>query len=198
MKISFIYMASGFGSRFGSNKLLVPFKGKALYRHGLDCICRAAGELEKEGYQTEVLVVSQYEEILEQAESQGLRAVLNRFSGQGITASLRLGTDSASPESEALLFSVAVQPYMSPFTLKEFIRGFRLAGKGMGCVCHQGKRGNPAIFAGAYREELMGLRGDRGGSVIMKAHPEDVWTMEVPEEELKDIDRAEDLGAVQN
>lgn len=48
MKISFIYMASGFGSRFGSNKLLVPFKGKALYRHGLDCICRAAGELEKE------------------------------------------------------------------------------------------------------------------------------------------------------
>lgn len=99
---------------------------------------RGAG---KEGYQTEVLVVSQYEEILEQAESQGLRAVLNRFSGQGITASLRLGTDSASPESEALLFSVADQPYMSPFTLKEFIRGFRLAGKGMGCVCHQGKRG---------------------------------------------------------
>ena len=44
----------------------------------------------------------------------------------------------------------------------------------------------------------MGLRGDRGGSVIMKAHPGDVWTMEVPEEELKDIDRAEDLGAVQN
>ena len=93
---------------------------------------------------------------------------------------------------------MADQPYMSPFTLKEFIRGFRLAGKGMGCVCHQGKRGNPAIFASAYREELMGLRGDRGGSVIMKAHPGDVWTMEVPEEELKDIDRAEDLGAVQN
>ncbi len=48
MRISFIYMASGFGSRFGSNKLLVPFKGKELYRHGLDCICQAAGELEKE------------------------------------------------------------------------------------------------------------------------------------------------------
>lgn len=66
MRISFIYMASGFGSRFGSNKLLVPFKGKELYRHGLDCICQAAGELEKEGHQTEVLVVSQYEAILKQ------------------------------------------------------------------------------------------------------------------------------------
>ena len=30
----------------------------------------------------------------------------------------------------------------------------------------------------------------------MKAHPGDVWTMEVPEKELKDIDRTEDLGAV--
>ena len=193
MKISFIYMASGFGSRFGSNKLLVPFKGKELYRHGLDCICRAAGELEKDGHQTEILVVSQYEEILEQAVSQGLAAVHNGFSGEGITASLRLGTASAAPGTEALLFSAADQPYMSPFTLKKFIRGFRLAGKGMGCVCHQGKRGNPAIFSRTYRQELMGLRGDRGGSVIMKAHPEDVWTMEVPEEELRDIDRAEDL-----
>ena len=102
-------MASGFGSRFGSNKLLVPFKGKELYRHGLDCICQAAGELEKEGHQTEVLVVSQYEAILKQAESRGLLAVPNRFSGEGITASLRLGTSSASPETEALLFSVADQ-----------------------------------------------------------------------------------------
>ena len=110
MRISFIYMASGFGSRFGSNKLLVPFKGKELYRHGLDCICQAAGELEKEGHQTEVLVVSQYEAILKQAESRGLLAVPNRFSGEGITASLRLGTSSASPETEALLFSVADQP----------------------------------------------------------------------------------------
>ena len=58
-------MASGFSEAvLASNKLLVPFKGKELYRHGLDCICQAAGELEKEGHQTEVLVVSQYEAIL--------------------------------------------------------------------------------------------------------------------------------------
>ncbi len=92
-------------------------------------------------------MVSQYEAILNQAESRGLLAVPNRFSGEGITASLRLGTSSASPESEALLFSVADQPYMSTSTLKEFIHGFRLSGKGMGCVCHQGRRGNPAVFS---------------------------------------------------
>lgn len=74
---------------------------------------------------------------------------------------------------------------MSPFTLKEFIRGFRLAGKGMGCV-PSGKAGIRHI-----RQRLQGRTDGasrrQGGSVIMKAHPEDVWTMEVPGEELKDI-----------
>ena len=147
MRISFIYMASGFGSRFGSNKLLVPFKGKALYRHGLDCICRAAGELEKEGYQTEVLVVSQYEEILEQAESQGLRAVLNRFSGQGITASLRLGTDSASPESEAL--PPAVYEYPHPEGIHTWFPAVR---EGHGLCVPSGKAGE----SGHIRQRLQG------------------------------------------
>ena len=36
MKAAFIYMASGFGSRVGGNKLLEELEGKPLYSHGLD------------------------------------------------------------------------------------------------------------------------------------------------------------------
>lgn len=162
MKISFIYMASGFGSRFGSNKLLVPFKGKELYRHGLDCICRAAGELEKDGHQTEILVVSQYEEILEQAVSQGLAAVHNGFSGEGITASLRLGTASAAPGTEALLFSVADQPYMSPFTLKRFIEGYWLSKRGWAVCAIRESGGIPPYSAAPTGRSLWGFAGTGG------------------------------------
>lgn len=197
MKLSFIYMASGFGKRFGSNKLLVPLKGKELYRHGLDCLCEAAENLRtgdgKNGYEIEILVVSQYDVILKKAAGLGLGAVPNAFSAQGITASLRLGAQAAGTQSDAYLFSVADQPYMRPDTLAGFVQGYIRSGMGIGCMCHHGKRGNPAIFSSRYREELLALRGDRGGSVIMKAHPGDVWTMEVLEEELKDIDRGEDL-----
>ena len=34
-KIALIYMASGFGSRFGSNKLTALFQGEKLYRLSL-------------------------------------------------------------------------------------------------------------------------------------------------------------------
>lgn len=193
MKMSFIYMASGFGSRFGSNKLLADLKGRKLYCYGLECLCQAAGALEEDGHDIEILVVSQYETILNQALRQGLRAIPNDFSAEGITASLRLGTAAAGEGTGCYLFFVADQPYMKSSTLTGFIRDFLESGHGIGCVCHDGKKGNPAVFLGRYREELMALTGDRGGSVIMRTHPEDVWTMEAAAEELRDIDREADL-----
>ena len=38
-------MASGYGRRFGSNKLYARLDGRPLYRHGLECLLAAAGEL---------------------------------------------------------------------------------------------------------------------------------------------------------
>lgn len=193
-KISFIYMASGFGSRFGANKLLVPLEGKALYLHGLHCLRKAAGELRAaDGYEVEIIVVSQYKEILESAKELGARSLYNSQSGEGIAASLRLGTGLAPEDTDIYMFFVADQPYMSPSTVVHFLRGFDRCGLGMGCVSFQGKNGNPAAFAARYKEELLRLRGDKGGRVIMRAHPSDVWTMEAARHELKDIDERTDL-----
>lgn len=194
MKLSFIYMASGFGSRFGANKLYAPLEGKPLYRHGLECLAQAAQRLrQEEGYEVRLIVVSQYEEILEYGGGLGLETAYNGESSRGITASLRLGTEHAGKDTDIYLFFVADQPYMKSSTVVEFVRGFAGCGRGLGCVCSGGRRGNPAAFAGRYRDELLTLEGDRGGSVVMRAHPEDVWTMEVLSGELKDIDVREDL-----
>lgn len=194
MKLSFIFMASGFGKRFGANKLKVPLDGKPLYRHGLDCLMEAAGRLSGEdGHRVRLIVVSQYQDILADGEKLGLETVYNGESGEGITSSLKLGAAVAGEDEDVLLFFVADQPYLRSTTLTEFVRGFLKSGFGMGCVCCNGKRGNPGAFSGRYREELLKLEGDKGGSVVMKAHPQDVWTMEVPLWELKDIDIREDL-----
>ena len=47
MKLSMIYMASGFGKRFGSNKLLASFEGRPLYTYGLSALEKGAQILEK-------------------------------------------------------------------------------------------------------------------------------------------------------
>ena len=193
MNIAFIFMASGFGKRFGANKLYAPLKGKPLYCHGLKCLMEAAERLEKEGHRIRFLVVSQYRKILEDGERLGLESVYNSGSSEGITASLRLGTEAAGEDTDICLFFVADQPYMKSATVAEFVRGFINSGFGMGCVCCKGKPGNPAAFSRKYREELMKLHGDKGGSVLMKAYPQDVWLLEVSREELRDIDVQEDL-----
>ena len=60
MRAAFIYMASGFGSRFGGNKLLEQLEGKPLYRHGLDTLREAAREAARmDGWQGRIIVVSQ-------------------------------------------------------------------------------------------------------------------------------------------
>ena len=192
-KIALIYMASGFGSRFGSNKLTALFQGEKLYRHGLTCLLQAARDLQTEGIQTELLVVSQYEEILQEGKKMGFYPVYNGRSKEGITVSLKLGAGAAGEDNEAFLFSVADQPCMRPETVAAFVKGFGASGKGMGAMCSKSRRGNPAIFRSFYRDKLLSLEGDRGGSVLMKAYPQDLWLMECRPEELLDVDRPEDL-----
>ena len=197
MKLSMIFMASGFGSRFGSNKLMALLKEKPLYLHGLEHLCWAADKLEKEGcVQPDLIVVSQYGQILDRASQMGLSAVYNSRSAEGITSSLRLGTEASGEDADCFLYFVADQPYMPPETLVRFVKGFLESGKGIGGVCCQGRTGNPVIFQSIYRKELLSLSGDKGGKQIMKAHPEDVWTMEVAGEELKDIDLPSDLDGI--
>lgn len=196
MKAALIYMASGFGSRFGANKLLEELEGRPLYRHGLDCLLQVKADLEQEGWQADILVVSQYEEILKEARQLGAEPVYNGRSSQGISASISLGTGAAGPETEMFVYCVADEPRLRRETVTGFLTAFAVCGYGVGCVCAGGRRGNPAAFAGRYREELMALTGDRGGSQLMRLYPEDLWLYQVPEEELRDVDRPEDLKRV--
>ena len=58
-------MAAGNSRRFGSNKLLFPWKGKTMYRHGLDLLLELKKEMKE---QLSVIVVTQYPEILEEVQ----------------------------------------------------------------------------------------------------------------------------------
>ena len=94
MKISFIYMASGFGKRYGTNKLITEFQGEPLYLHGLLSLQKAAKLLEEDKIQCKLFLISQYERVLSGSFDSVPEAerIFNEDSDQGITASLKLGT----------------------------------------------------------------------------------------------------------
>ena len=194
MKAGMIFMASGFGSRFGSNKLLEMVNGRCLYQYGLETLCKAADLLRRnQGWQVSVTVVSQYPEILAYARQQGLWTVMNPYADRGISASVVLGTQRQPEDTDLYVYSVADQPGLSPETVAGFLTAFCNSRQGIGCLAGRGRRGNPAVFASRYRRELEELTGDRGGSVLMKKYPDQVWTYQAPERELADVDRPQDL-----
>ena len=186
--ISFILLASGFGRRFGSNKLMAEIDGKQMYRHILERLRCAAMEPVC-GHEITVVVVSQYEEILDTARDYGMKAVMNAEAAEGISASIRLGILNA-PDSEWYFFFTADQPYLQEATIRGFAEAVADGGErlDLATVHAGGMPGSPTAFHKRYRDDLLALRGDVGGRKILKQHPEDVMWYEVDPKEITDID----------
>ena len=193
MTLGIIFMASGFGRRFGSNKLLHPVDGKPLYTYALTNLIDAINEL-KVDYKVTLAVVSQYDEILAEAKNCGSIVVHNPDSDKGITASIKLGIKNL-PESEHYAFFVADQPYLKAETTINFMKRYLESGKTIGCVTDGTHSGNPVIFNRIYLTELLALEGDKGGKQIVSKHPEEVFYCEVSPQELFDLDKPEDLNS---
>lgn len=193
MTLGIVFMASGFGHRFGSNKLLYQIDGKPLYTYALSSLIDAMKELNGDNT-INLVVVSQYDEILDTAEQCGSIAVKNNDSEKGITASIKLGIKSL-PESEHYAFFVADQPYLKAETTINFIRSYLESGKTIGCVTDGTVSGNPVIFNRIYLPELSALEGDSGGKQVVMKHPVEVFYFEVNSRELFDLDKPEDLNS---
>lgn len=193
MKIEVIYLAAGFGSRFGSNKLLYELKGKALYRYGLDMLLSV---LEDTADICSVTVVTQYDEIeayvMQQRKlhSGMVRCVRNPHSERGISSSIQIGLLAGDASlADAYLFYVADEPYLKKETLLQMLSAYKNGTKGILCMKSGTDRSNPVLFGRKYRRELLALSGDAGGKQIIARFREDVGEFFVADkEELIDID----------
>ena len=191
MKIHMILLAAGFGSRFGSNKLLYEMGGKPMYRHTLDVMLSLAREMKD----ADVTVVTRYEEIYRDAKETGALCLMNRHSEQGISSSVQIGLEAnLHPGKDAYyLFFTADQPELKKETVRRFLSAFLRTGKGIGCLSENGVPKNPCVFHSCYTKELLSIQGDRGGKQVVKSHPEDVFLFEAGWQELRDIDTLDQL-----
>ncbi|MDR1319143.1 MAG: nucleotidyltransferase family protein [Treponema sp.] len=169
-----ILMASGFSRRFGSeNKLLVPFRGKALARHTLDLVCGM-------DCFRKIIFVAADERTAALAEALPLTLVRNTAPEKGQRESIRLGLEAAgAASSSCYLFFPCDQPLLDAAIVRLILEARR-----PGCIvqpCYRGEPGSPALFSGAFRRELLTLgEGERGRDVIRR-HPESLVRVEIAE-----------------
>ena len=196
MRVTILYLAAGNSRRFGENKLLYPLEGKAVYRHLLDRLVQIAGRHEN----WELLVVTQYERILEElaplVKAGRLQTMFSPDSEKGISYTIRAGIEAAEKQN-----ADACACFCGGSAVPEgrdggsaFWNPWRCRRPPLGCVFCGGESGNPVWFSKPYFSELKELSGDRGGKKVLKRHWESVIPFRVEAAwELKDLDRKEDL-----
>ena len=182
--IGCLIMAAGNASRFGENKLTASFAGKSLFSLALaaipaDTFARVTG-------------VSQYPALLQEAEQARFHAIRNDRPDDGISRTIRLGTE-AMADCAGILYMVADQPLLRQETVLRIVQDWR---QHPGCIvgaAHNGHRGNPCLFPARFFPELCALEGDRGGSSVIRRHEDALRLVEAAEPELFDCDTKQAL-----
>lgn len=190
MKLACLLTAAGAGSRFGMDKLRLPVAGQPMGIHALDVLCQVPFALR-------VLITSADKRyLIESAAEKGFSVVINPAPEQGMSSSVRLGTEHIcrSGAYDGILYAVADQPNLQAATVERLLNAFTREPECIWAPEADGKRGNPVIFPASLFEELMKISGDRGGRQVIGAHPELLRTISVASVELKDIDIKEDMG----
>ena len=170
LRIGCLVMAAGSGSRFGRNKLEAVVDGKSLLRRSLEAV--PAEEF------AQVTVVTQYDAAAALAEEFGFTVVRNDRPEDGLSRTVRLGTE-AMAGCGAILYQVADQPLLEQETVRREIEYFRTHPDHIVGLAHNGVRGNPC------------------GNVVIRAHPDALLLYETSAAELRDVDTVEALAAVQ-
>ena len=116
MKIAFVMLAAGNSRRFGSNKLLYEIEGKPMYLLTLEKLKKASEKIPE----SEIIVVTQYEEIVKKAGEMKIPVFINPRPEDGISLSMQIGLMSVR-ETDACLFAVSDQPWLEGDTVVALI-----------------------------------------------------------------------------
>ena len=112
-----------------------------MYRHLLDRLAQIAGRHEN----WELLVVTQYERILEElaplVKAGRLQTMFSPDSEKGISYTIRAGIEAAEKQNaDACACFVADQPYLNEETAERFLESMEMQKAPLGCVFCGGER----------------------------------------------------------
>lgn len=178
-----VIMASGMGKRFGGNKLMADFCGKPM-------ICRILEATE--GIFEERTVVTRHKDIAELCERYRVKAILHDRPYRSDT--VRIGLEAVG-DVKGCMFCPADQPLLSRDTVVSLALAAANGMENIWRASYKGSHGMPVVFPGWAFKELGSLSERKGGSEVIKNHPEYLRTVEVRDEyELRDIDTPEDMA----
>lgn len=180
--IGCIIMASGLGKRFGENKLMTEFHGKPLISYILDATS---------GIFSRRIIVTRHESVANLCKEKKVDVILHNMPHRNDT--IRLGLEMLLDTSHCM-FCTADQPLLKQETIVALaLLAVNAPLKIIRPIC-ENTPGSPVIFPESTYGELLKLPEGKGGSYVIKQHPDLVQYLLIDDSsELKDIDTPEDF-----
>jgi molybdenum cofactor cytidylyltransferase len=182
-----VVLAAGRSTRFGRNKLLLPFQGEPLIRRVVSAALssRLSSVIVVLGHDNEAV-----RSILAGlADDPRLVLTVNPSYRDGQSGSVITGLACIPPSSTAAMFLVGDQPLLDSSIIDKLVASFEAAGRGICYPVSGGRRGNPVIFAAEFFDDLRRITGDEGGRAIIADNCETAIAVDFPEEIIfEDID----------
>jgi molybdenum cofactor cytidylyltransferase len=190
-KIGAVVLVAGASSRMGENKLLASVDGKPMVRRAVEAALASHAA-------PVVVVTGKDAEAVRQALTGcAIRISDNQTFSDGLSSSLKLGLMHLPQDCSGAVILLGDMPAIAPRLINRLIAAFDPDEDRAICVAtHNGKRGNPVLFARRFFEEIESIEGDVGARGLIGAYPELVCEVEAGSDApLIDIDTPEDLAA---
>ena len=189
--VSALVLAAGRSTRMGPvNKLLEPIDGRAMVRAVVE-------QLEGSSVRSIVVVTGhEAERVAEALAGTGARLVHNPGYREGLSGSLRAGLGALPESAEAAIVCLGDMPLVASRHVDKLVAAFDPAEGREVCVpVHEGKRGNPVLFARRFFEEMAAVRGDVGARHLIGEYEECVCEVAMDDRAvLVDIDSPQALA----
>jgi molybdenum cofactor cytidylyltransferase len=116
----------------------------------------------------------------------------------GLSASLKAGIEAVPAAAAAAIVCLGDMPLVTGRVLDRLIDAFDPdEGRAIVLPTHQGKQGNPVLWARRFFPEILALEGDIGARALIARHAELAAEVEIGEDAvLRDFDTVESLSAL--
>jgi len=181
--ISAIVLAAGHSRRMGTQKLLLPFRGKPMIATIVDELLGSPVD--------EVIVVTgkSHEALAAALVGRDVRLVVNTNADSEMLQSVRCGLHLVNAESDAVIVALGDQPTLTAAVVGELIRAYQSTSRDIVVPVHKGKRGHPLLVSTQLQDEIFRCHDGRGLRGLLDAHAERVLEVEIDDANiLKDID----------
>ncbi len=185
--VSAIVLAAGGAARMGRQKLLLPIGGQPMLRRVVGAALGSRA--------TEVIVVvgSEAAAVVDSLRDLNVMIVENFDYLLGMSTSVHIGLAAVRPDSEAAIFLLGDQPFVTPAVVDSLIARFADTGAPVVRPVVNGRQAHPVLISAALFPQIRRVEGDLGAREVVRKYADCLELVTIDEPRVAmDIDTHED------